>query len=156
HLDSDGIDLRGSGTWRRTYLSATGFNLFNGNSNKAGAIGYFKPHSSLANDREDYIRDVTNSKHFIGMGANRTHRLVLGYNNVTNYLNGYDPALSIDGDTGMIRLYTPFTAKKSSMNISLESRDEHRGDIGTLGFYRNYSSSGNKAQRVIFGNENMW
>src|SRR5699024_3632670 len=122
---------------RRTYITATGFDLYNeqNGSGKAGAIGYFKENKNSARSDENYIRSTLNTKHYVGMGVNRSHNLVIGYDQYTTSLNGYNKAIQVDVDTGLLRLYTPFTAKDSSMEISLETRGDHRGDVGSIGYY---------------------
>lgn len=105
-LDSDGIHMSGSGSWRQTYVTPTGFDLYNGvgSSNKAGAIGYFKEHPNSANSIENYMRTTEGGQHFVGIGVNRSHSFAVGYNEYTTTPNGYDPALVVSGLTGNISL----------------------------------------------------
>ena len=101
-IDANGIQMLGSGTWRRTFLSPTGFRLFNGvdGNNKSGAIGYFKSSQDLdglANPLKEDFMWQTQQRHAIGIGVNETHLLTLGYQLPgAGNANGYNPALTID------------------------------------------------------------
>lgn len=101
-IDASGIKMLGSGTWRRTFLSPTGFRLFNGvdGSNKSGAIGYFKSSQDLeglANPLNEDFMWQTQLRHAIGIGVNETHLLTLGYQLPgAENADGYNPALTID------------------------------------------------------------
>ncbi len=101
-IDASGIQMLGSGTWRRTFLSPTGFRLFNGvdGSNKSGAIGYFKSSQDLdglSNPLKEDFMWQTQQRHAIGIGVNETHLLTLGYQFPgAGNSDGYNPALTID------------------------------------------------------------
>src|SRR5699024_1600180 len=93
-IDADGIYMSGFGFWRRTYLTATGFDLYNaGGSNKSGAIGYFKPTSAEARDEENIMLSSQGRKHTIGIAANASHDVALGYGGVNS--RTYNRALQV-------------------------------------------------------------
>lgn len=124
-LDASGMYMTGSGSWRRSYLTATGFDLYNGQggSGKAGAIGYFKEHANSSTSSENYIHATRGSNHYVGMGANRNHELVLGYTQYTTTANGYYRALTVNGTDGSIRIFRDLYPGASNYKVSYTAYD---------------------------------
>lgn len=150
-LDASGMYMVGSGTWRRSYLSATGFDLYNGQGGggKAGVIGYFKEHADSANSSENFISlSSKGGNHYIGIAANPSHNIVLGHQKYTAISNRYFPSISINGVDGLIRIHEAISSAGSGYTMNVTAYDGNQGMYG-VGF----TSSGGG---IILGANGTW
>lgn len=133
-IDDRGINIVGSGQWRRNHYNQNGIVLFGGSTvggnTRAGTLGYLKEAAYNVSSEESGFystRDGT-TRNGIGIGVNRYHDLVLGVQK-NNEVNMYDPVVEIRGATGEFLIHTPIKAGKNGEELVLTSAS-HRGDYG--------------------------
>ena len=102
-INANGIEMMGNYTWRRNIMNATGIELYNGQGgySLAGTIGYFKRTISEATSDES-VMDTGFGGHTIGIAANPTHHVAIGYNSSDYNNRNYKSAIRVDGSNGNI------------------------------------------------------
>lgn len=103
-VNANGLEMMGSATWRRNIMNATGIELYNGYGgyNLAGTIGYFKGRLADATSGES-VMDFRAGGHGIGIAANSSHHVAIGYNSSSyNNNRNYDSAIRVRGSDGNI------------------------------------------------------
>ena len=132
-VDGSGMYTTGSGSWRRTYFTPTGMDLFNGQSNKAGAIGYFKASRDYSNGNygNENIMWGDRQRHTIGVGVNYNHVLSLGYvSSSASIDNGYNDALTVDPQaSGTVSIHTSLDMLSRPIENAYRLNFRHGGYI---------------------------
>ncbi|PMC80435.1 hypothetical protein CJ191_01105 [Aerococcus viridans] len=132
-VDGTGMYTTGTGDWRRTYFTPTGMDLFNGQGNKAGAIGYFKASRDYTNGNygDENIMWGGRQRHTVGIGVNYNHVLSLAYvSSSASIDNGYNDALTISPqDSGKVSIHTSLDMLSRPIENAYRLNFRHGGYI---------------------------